>query len=268
MRRGPGQLKGTIMKTSPDTHVSLTSQWFIKPGCEAEAFAVLEQVARDVHDLEPDTLVYLVHAPHTPRGLQSLPPSDPSSVLFFEVYRSAQAFHDHVNGPTFTAFVEKHGGLFVAANGKPFTFVEFLQRRAGFIRATEIEGPPGARAINRYPSVMFELMANDQAHLKEFYQQAFGWSYTTGKEGFAYVKFPAEILPLLGGIGQADATVPGLAPGRNFYLLVDDLAAAIERAESAGGKVLMQPTEVDGYHFAMITDPEGNSVGLVRPFKA
>jgi predicted enzyme related to lactoylglutathione lyase/quinol monooxygenase YgiN len=256
------------MKTSPDTHVSLTSQWFIKPGREAEAFAALEQVARDVHDHEPDTLIYLVHSPLANRGLQSLPPSDPSSVLFFEVYRSAKAFQAHLAGPTFTSFVEKHGGLFVAANGKPFTFVEFLACRAGFIRSTEVVIAPAAGAVNDHPSVMFEIIANDQAHLKDFYHKAFGWSYTSGTAGFAYVKFPVETLPLLGGIGQADSHVPGLAPGRNFYLLVDDLEAAIEKAVRAGGARLMEPTESDGYHFAMIKDPEGNPVGLVKPFKA
>ncbi len=255
------------MKTSHDAHVSLTSRWFIKPGCEAEAFAVLEQVAGDVHAHEPDTLIYLVHAPLA-SSLQSLPPSDPGSVLFFEVYRNAQAFQAHVTGPTFTTFVEKHGGLFVAANGKPFTFVEFLRRRTGFIRPSEAASAPTAGGVNRHPAVMFELMARDQTHLKDFYQKVFGWSYTTGEEGFAYVKFPVETLPLLGGIGKADATVPGLAPGGNFYLLVDDLAASIKQAEDAGGKVLMPPTESDGYHFAMITDPEGNPVGLVKPFRA
>lgn len=123
------------MHTPQPGHVSLTSQWFIQPGREAEAFAALERLALDVREGEPDTLTYLVHAPIAPdSGLQSLPPSDPSSVLFFEVYRSADAFQRHLHGPLFTAFVEEHGGLFVAANGKPFVFVEFLSRRAGFVR--------------------------------------------------------------------------------------------------------------------------------------
>ena len=122
------------MKTSPDTHVSLTSKWFIHPGREAEAFAALEQLARDVHEHELDTLIYLVHSPLANSDFQSLPPSDLSSVLFFEVYRSAKAFQAHLNGPIFTRFVETHGSLFVAVNGKPFVFVEFLTRRAGFIR--------------------------------------------------------------------------------------------------------------------------------------
>lgn len=28
----------------------------------------------------------------------------------------------------------------------------------------------------------------------------------------------------------------------------------------------MPPASIDGYHFAMIEDPEGNTVGLIRPF--
>ena len=122
------------MKSSPDTHVSLTSKWFIHPGREEEVFAALEQLARDVQEHELDTLTYLVHSPLANGDLQSLPPSDLSSVLFFEVYRSAKAFQAHLNGPIFTKFVEKYGSLFVPANGKPFVFVEFLARRAGFVR--------------------------------------------------------------------------------------------------------------------------------------
>lgn len=256
------------MKASLDTHLSLTSQWFIRPGQEADAFAALERLALDVHEHEPDTLVYLVHSPSVNSTLQSLPPPDPSSVLFFEIYRSVSAFHAHVDGPIFTRFLEQHGALFVAANGKPFVFVEFLARRAGFIRASEVVAAPAASTDNRHPSVMFEIIANHQANLQSFYHEVFGWTYTTGTEGFAYVKFPLHPTPLLGGIGQAQAQVPGLAPGRNFYLLVDDLAVAIERAVSAGGTRLMEPVEADGYHFAMIEDPEGNPVGLVKPFRA
>jgi predicted enzyme related to lactoylglutathione lyase len=51
-----------------------------------------------------------------------------------------------------------------------------------------------------------------------------------------------------------------------LYLLVDDLAAVIVRAEDAGGKQHMPPTDVDGYHSAMIQDPEGNPIGLITPF--
>lgn len=122
-------------------------------------------------------------------------------------------------------------------------------------------------APNRHPGVMVEIMARDQRAMQAFYTAVFGWNYAMGQEGFAYVRFPVRAQPLLAGIGQADASVPGMAPGHNFYLEVDDLEAAIARAVSAGGSRLMEPTDADGYRFAMVRDPEGNPVGLVRPFR-
>jgi predicted enzyme related to lactoylglutathione lyase len=113
---------------------------------------------------------------------------------------------------------------------------------------------------------MFEIIANNQAAIQAFYSQVFGWTYQVGTGGFAYVHFPAEARPLLGGIGQANSAVPGFEPGNSFYLLVDNLDAAIARTLTAGGTEYMAPASVDGYRFAMIRDPEGNPVGLIEPF--
>ena len=121
--------------------------------------------------------------------------------------------------------------------------------------------------MNQHPAVMFEIIALDQERLKEFYSYVFGWSYEGGEGGFAYVHFPAEARPLLGGIGQATNTMPGFEPGHNFYLLVNHLETTIERALEAGGMKYVDPTNVDGYRFAMIRDPEWNPVGLIEPFK-
>ncbi len=114
---------------------------------------------------------------------------------------------------------------------------------------------------------MFEIIAKDQEKAKAFYRAVFGWTYRTGDSGFAYVHFPVNAQPLLGGIGQAQKDVPGFAPGCNFYLLVDDLDATIDKAVRAGGQRFVEATPVDGYCFAMIRDPEGNAIGLIRPFK-
>lgn len=120
--------------------------------------------------------------------------------------------------------------------------------------------------MNAHPGVMFEIIARDQAAMQAFYTQVFGWQYRVGTGGFAYVDFPLQTRPLLGGIGQAVPRVPGFEPGHSFYLLVDDLDATITQALAAGGARYMDPTEADGYHFAMIRDPEGNPIGLIQPF--
>ena len=251
--------------------VSLTSSWFIRPGCEPDARAAVQRLAARVQAEEPDTLTYLVHAPLLDDArLQSLPPQGPLSLLFFEVYRDADAFLRHLNGVVFTDFVARHGHLFVSSNGRPFATVQFLFLHAGFSRLQ----PPAAAAAhagasvpaNRHPAVMFEIIGRDQGVLKTFYSKVFGWKFRGGSGGFAYVDFLLHDLPLLGGIGQADPSVPGFEPGHSFYLLVEDLQAAVERALAGGGRCHVPPTGVDGYRFAMILDPEGNAIGLVEPF--
>lgn len=258
------------------TAVSLTSQWFIRPGCEAEVHAAVTRLAFDVRMQEPDTLTYLVHTPYLnspdagAHALQSLPPAPPQLLLFFEVYRNPRAFLQHVNGPLFTRFVADYGGHFVSGKSGPYTTVQFLSRHAGFVRESHgvaEAGGNGKARSNQHPAVMFEVIAKDQASTQKFYSDVFGWEYDSGKEGFSYVHFPLQTQPLLGGIGQTNPRVPGFEPGHSFYLLVDKLETAIARAMAAGGKQHMPPSSVDGYRFAMIKDPEGNAIGLIEPFE-
>jgi uncharacterized protein len=242
------------------TPLSLTSTWFLKPGCEADALRALEALADTVRETEPGTLIYLVHTPFPTTALQSLPPMDKRTVLFFEMYRDVEAFQKHVTGPAFTQFVKDYGGHFLASDGSRFSFVQFLTRHAGFIRGESSQAVGAA-----HPAVMFEVIAADQETSKAFYKAVFGWTYRDGTGNFAYVDFHGTTPSLLGGIGQANDE-PGFAAGTNFYLLVDNVAAALKRAVNAGGSVLMERTELDGFTFAMFTDPEGNPVGLIEPF--
>jgi predicted enzyme related to lactoylglutathione lyase/quinol monooxygenase YgiN len=252
--------------------VSLISRWFVKPGCGEAALKALTHAANEVRAREPGTLTYRVHVQHSGDKLQSLPPVDPLSILFFEVYRDAQAFRDHLDGPTFTGFVRDHGHLFLQAGGGPYTTVDFLTLHAGFTRredaaaAGDAAEAAEATVANLHPAVMFEIIANDQAAMTSFYSEVFGWQYEDGTGDFAYIHFPAGSPPLLGGIGPARPDTPGFAPGHNFYLLVDSLEPVLDRAAEAGATPLMPPTAVDGYRFAMFTDPEGNPIGLIEPF--
>lgn len=251
--------------------VTLTAKWFLKPDLEKDAHEALDKLAEAVRANEPDTLMYLVRTPFTGGDLQSLPPADPGTVVFLEMYRNADAFHAHVNGPVFTDFVKKHGDLFVTANGTPFVLVEFLSRRAGFIREEALETPSAAKTTltgNRHPAVMFEFIAKDQGRLKSFYQEVFDWDYTSspgdpdGKE-FVYIEFSSEVRNLFGGIAQSQDEA-GYEPGHYFYLLVDSVDATMDQAEAAGGTRHMEPVTIDPYRIAMFNDPEGNTVGLIQ----
>ncbi len=253
--------------------ISLVSEWFVAPGCEDEACRAVLRLAQHVEREEPDTLTYLVHRASTDASLQALPPVRPGSITFFETYRDADAFRAHVSGPTFTRFVADHGALFVQvgsapAEPKPYVTVRFLDRLAGFTRGDADASLPTADDLppNRHPAAMFEILANDQAAMMEFYAQVFDWTYASGSDGFAFVLFPPGPVPQVGGIGQANAAISGFAPGRNFYLLVDRCEPVLAAAFAAGGQPLMAPTDADGYRFAMFLDPEGNPIGIIERF--
>ncbi len=256
------------MMGSARSTVCLTSQWFIQPGHED---SVLEAIRTDlvpqIKAHEEGTLTYFVHRPFTgDTSLQPLPPTDAQLLLFYEEYASPEAFRKHVNGEIFTGFVAKHADSFVQANGKPYVTVTFLTRETGFARASGGQFGEKVASGNRHPSVMFEILTADQERSKQFYSDVFGWEYQIGSKGFAYIHFPDSSPPLLGGIGAAHDSVSGMNPGTNFYLLVDDLHAVLDRAESYGGSTLVPPTAIDGYHFAMFKDLDGFEVGLVTPF--
>jgi len=126
------------MSHDPSLPISLVSRWTIRAGCEAAARRALAAVAKAVLENEAGTLIYTVHLPARrldPRRV-SVPVPCAEEVLFFEVYRDAQAFEAHVNGAIFQSFLKESGALFVAAGGAsaPFIQVEFLDRVAGFVR--------------------------------------------------------------------------------------------------------------------------------------
>lgn len=124
--------------------ISLYSNWWIKPGMEAEAIPILQSLAERVRAEEPSTLMYLVHFPFldfpTEYNFKSEPAIRPGAVTFVETYASWKAFDQHFKGRVFKEFVDQHGDLFVQAkadeNGdsKPFTQVVFMDKVAGFIR--------------------------------------------------------------------------------------------------------------------------------------
>lgn len=131
------------MPVATQHSVSLTSQWFIRPGFEKRVQKAVKKLAADIASKEPGTLTYLVHMPWADTGvLQSLPPSTAPSLLFFETYRDADAFKAHVRGELFGQFVKDYGHCFIPSDpitddpgskAGPYTTVQFLTRVAGFV---------------------------------------------------------------------------------------------------------------------------------------
>jgi uncharacterized protein len=110
------------------------------------------------------------------------------------------------------------------------------------------------------PVVHFEICGKDAEKTRAFYGQLFGWEYQMfGAMDYGIVA-PAGEGSIGGGVFAApDKTDPYVT----FYVHVDDLAAALRRAEQLGGKTCMPPSPIpDMGSIAMFSDLDGNLVGL------
>ena len=111
------------------------------------------------------------------------------------------------------------------------------------------------------PIVHFEIMGRDGEKLQEFYRQLFGWKINAAMPGYGLVE-PGIGAPE-GGVGGGVGT--DAAPRVTVYVQVVDLNETLAKAESLGGKKVMEPADVPGGPtIAQFTDPEGNLIGLVK----
>ena len=104
----------------------------------------------------------------------------------------------------------------------------------------------------------FEILGSDGAALQKFYGDLFGWSIDANNPMNYGIVAPSE-----GGIGGGVAASMDGSAMVTVYVQVDDLQAALDRAESLGGKTVMPPMDVPGGPtIAQFTDPAGNLIGL------
>jgi hypothetical protein len=108
------------------------------------------------------------------------------------------------------------------------------------------------------PVVHFEIGCRNKPRTEDFYSRLFNWKINNSI---------VETSPRSIG-GHILAAPPGVQ--RNYimiYVQVDDLTEYIERAKSLGGRVLSEPVEMISGTYAWIQDPDGNTVGVWRPWK-
>lgn len=112
-----------------------------------------------------------------------------------------------------------------------------------------------------HPVIWFEVMGKDGGALSKFYSDLFGWKIDPAPNDYFLATTDGEMAA--GGIG----TDPSGGTGHvTFYAHTDDLQASLDKAESLGGSTLVPPTEVmEGTTIALFSDPEGHTVGLVKP---
>ena len=120
------------------------------------------------------------------------------------------------------------------------------------------------------PVVHFEIIGKDPEKLRGYFGELFGWEYDTSSPVAAEVSEPANY-GFVNRPTTSDGTgIPGGVGGGAgydghpiFYVGVPDVEAALQKAESLGGKRLMGPARAPtGLVVGHFTDPEGHLIGV------
>jgi predicted enzyme related to lactoylglutathione lyase len=112
-----------------------------------------------------------------------------------------------------------------------------------------------------HPVVWYEVIGKDGAALARFYGDLFDWKMEEVQGG--YFMASAGDGPPTGGVGSDPSGGDGHV---TWYAEVDDLQAMLDKAESLGGRTVMPPSEpMGGTTIALLADPEGHVVGIVKP---
>lgn len=81
-----------------------------------------------------------------------------------------------------------------------------------------------------------EIPATDVARSAEFYKQAFGWSIRTRGHGATAFDDGVGEVSGVWVLGRPPATTPGLM----VYIMVDSVAATVEKVVAAGGTIIQR----------------------------
>jgi uncharacterized protein len=117
------------------------------------------------------------------------------------------------------------------------------------------------------PVVHFEIIGTDPVTLRDYYGELFGWDFQVGDATTDTVSQPGNYgfvdgAGINGGVGGGD----GYERRVLFYVSVPNVEAALQKAESLGGKRQMGPEGTPGTLLVgQFTDPEGNLIGVAGP---
>jgi uncharacterized protein len=118
--------------------------------------------------------------------------------------------------------------------------------------------------------IHFEVAGKNAEKLQSFYSDLFDWDIDADNEMNYGIVGPggqggyknAQGNGIAGGVGPAPEGSPGHV---TFYVEVEDVAAALEKAESLGATtVLPESSVMEGVVIGLFNDPEGHMVGVVK----
>jgi uncharacterized protein len=119
------------------------------------------------------------------------------------------------------------------------------------------------------PVVHFEVIGTDPDQLRRYYRDLFGWTFETpspvakevsDRDSYGLIELVTgeDGTGIRGGVGGG----AGYESHAVFYVGVQDVEAALQRAESLGGTRVMGPaTSPNGLVVGHFKDPEGTLIG-------
>jgi predicted enzyme related to lactoylglutathione lyase len=124
------------------------------------------------------------------------------------------------------------------------------------------------------PVVHFEMPAADRNRMAAFYQRAFGWktqmlgpemgNYVVVTTAESDVKPGAPAGAINGGFFEKKPDWPAQHP--SVVIAVEDVSAAMQRVNAAGGKTLGEPMQIPGVgKYVSFYDTEDNRVSMLQP---
>jgi len=100
-----------------------------------------------------------------------------------------------------------------------------------------------------------------------FYASVFGWKTRTSEMGEGqrpYTEFQLDGQSVAGA-WEIDPMVPAEVPSYwQVYFEVDDVDSTFRKAIDAGARELVPPQDFPGGRFAIVSDPQGASLGLLK----
>jgi predicted enzyme related to lactoylglutathione lyase len=115
------------------------------------------------------------------------------------------------------------------------------------------------------PFVHVELSTTDLGKAKSFYSQLFDWTLQDHDMGGGFHYTMINVGDGTGG-GMMSHPMPGAPSFWLPYVLVDDIAAATQKAKSLGATIIRDCMEVpEAGTLSIFTDPTGATLGLWQP---
>ena len=142
---------------------------------------------------------------------------------------------------------------------------QFLDKEGAALNVWQKGDHVGAKLVNQHGAFCWnELNTRDPKGANEFYSAVFPWKpVIEDMGGMDYTIF------MLGeamnaGAFEMTAEMEGVPPHWAAYFAVDDCDATVEKAKELGGTVVMPPTDIPAGRFAVLTDPQGAVVSVIR----